>query len=100
MQTDGSHSAVTHCLVIWAWSISLSRKPSRSNSFCTSHEGELAVCAAKSGIVKCSSRVMNGGSGGDLGSTAPVDTFKRLNTKVKKVRAIIEVFAVCSERFL
>ncbi len=40
---------------------------------------------------------MNGGSGAARGSTAPVDAFKKQDSKVTRVKRIIVVSAVGSE---
>ena len=87
----------THCLTIFPWSISRRRTPSRSSSFWTIHCAWLTYCVAMSAVAKCSSKVMNGGRERDRGSTAPVDTFKKLNTRVKKVMKTIVIFAFCFE---
>ena len=45
-------------------------------------------------MVKCSSRVMNGGRGGYRGRTAAVDRVKKLNRRVREVERIMVMSVV------
>lgn len=86
-----------NCLTILPWSMSCSRTPSRSFSFWTIHDAWVTNCAEMSVVAKCSSKAMNGGRGRDRGSTAPVDTPKKLNNRLNKVMTTIVVFEFYAE---
>lgn len=51
---------------------------------------EAATCVASAVVVKCSSRVMNGGSGRSKGSA--VNAFKKQDTRTETVNEIMVVF--------